>query len=86
MDTQTREAAKKFSAKVIEQFDVSRFVLFGSRARRDNRGDNDADLAVVLRGFSRRAESAVTGSVNVMVARNLNLGKLLYGRQRNARE
>ncbi|WP_018404964.1 nucleotidyltransferase family protein [Marinobacter gelidimuriae] len=52
MDAQTREAVKQFSAKVIEQFDVSRFVLFGSRARGDNRDDSDADVAVFLQGDS----------------------------------
>lgn len=52
MDAQTRKAIKQFSAKVSEKFDVSRLVLFGSRARGDNRDDSDADVAVFLRGAS----------------------------------
>lgn len=52
MDAQTRKAIKDFSARVSEEFDVSRLVLFGSRARGDNRDDSDADVAVFLRGAS----------------------------------
>jgi antitoxin ChpS len=52
MDAQTQEAIRQFSAKVSEKFDVSRLVLFGSRARGDNRDDSDADVAVFLRGAS----------------------------------
>lgn len=52
MDMQSREAIKQFSDRVSEKFDVSRFVLFGSRARGDNRDDSDADVAVFLRGDS----------------------------------
>lgn len=52
MDSQTRQAIRQFSDKVTERFDVSRLVLFGSRARGDNRDDSDADVAVFLRGAS----------------------------------
>ncbi|MGX1201003.1 putative nucleotidyltransferase [Marinobacter nauticus] len=52
MDSQTRKAIRQFSDKVSEKFDVSRLVLFGSRARGDNREDSDADVAVFLRGAS----------------------------------
>jgi len=50
VDKQTRTAARLFTARINERFDVSRFVLFGSRARGDNREDSDADVAVFLRG------------------------------------
>jgi len=52
MDAQTRKAITQFSASVSEKFDVFRLVLFGSRARGDNRDDSDADVAVFLRGAS----------------------------------
>lgn len=52
MDAQTRKAIKQFSTMINEKFDVSRFILFGSRARGDNRDDSDADVAVFLRGAS----------------------------------
>ena len=50
MDMETRKAVEVFAAKISDQFDVSRLVLFGSRARGDNRADSDADVAVFLKG------------------------------------
>ena len=50
MDMETRKAVEVFATKISDQFDVSRLVLFGSRARGDNRADSDADVAVFLKG------------------------------------
>ncbi len=50
MDSQTKESAKQFVKLISQDFDVSRFVLFGSRARGDYHNESDADIAVFLRG------------------------------------
>ena len=47
-------AASAFLAKLRGTYDVSHMIMFGSRARGDNRPDSDLDLAVVLGG--RRAD------------------------------
>jgi predicted nucleotidyltransferase len=43
-------AVSAFVAKLRDRYDVSETILFGSRARGDNRPDSDLDLAVVLNG------------------------------------
>lgn len=43
-------AVAAFLAKLRGTYDVSETILFGSRARGDNRPDSDLDLAVVLYG------------------------------------
>jgi uncharacterized protein len=43
-------AVSAFIAKLRGTYDVSEAILFGSRARGDNRPDSDLDLAVVLNG------------------------------------
>jgi antitoxin ChpS len=50
VDKQARMTVELFAAKVGEQFDVTRLVLFGSRARGDNHDESDADVAVFLKG------------------------------------
>lgn len=50
IDNDTRCAAKAFIAKVTTQYDYAGAILFGSRARRNNRPDSDADIAVLLHG------------------------------------
>lgn len=50
LDPATARALRAFTARVEREYDVSRVVLFGSRARRDHRPDSDADVAVVLHG------------------------------------
>lgn len=45
-----RAAAEAFLRRLEGIYDVERTILFGSRARGDNRPDSDLDLAVVLRG------------------------------------
>jgi predicted nucleotidyltransferase len=50
--TPTQRVAEIFLQKLVG-FDVERAVVFGSRARGDNRPDSDLDLAVVLRGERR---------------------------------
>src|SRR5664279_2224879 len=44
-------AVSAFVAKLRGTYDVSETILFGSRARGDNRPDSDLDLAVVLNGM-----------------------------------
>jgi predicted nucleotidyltransferase len=43
-------AASAFLEKLRTTYDVSELIMFGSRARGDNRPDSDLDLAVVLNG------------------------------------
>jgi uncharacterized protein len=43
-------AVSAFLAKLRGSYDVSETIMFGSRARGDNRPDSDLDLAVVLNG------------------------------------
>ena len=50
IDPNTQHAARAFMAKVSAQYPVVDAILFGSRARRNNRTDSDLDIAVVLRG------------------------------------
>ena len=50
IDAATREAASAFVEAARRKFPVSGAVLFGSRARRDDTPESDADVAVFLRG------------------------------------
>lgn len=50
IDASTRDAADAFLESAKQKFPVSGAMLFGSRARRDNKPDSDADLAVFLAG------------------------------------
>jgi predicted nucleotidyltransferase len=50
IDADTRRTAELFLTAVGRHYNVSRAVLFGSRARRDHRPDSDVDIAVFLRG------------------------------------
>jgi antitoxin ChpS len=50
IDASTREAVNGFLRAAKRTFPVSGAMLFGSRARGDNRLDSDADLAVFLTG------------------------------------
>jgi antitoxin ChpS len=43
-------AVSAFLEKLRGTYDVSQTIMFGSRARGDNRPDSDLDLAVVLNG------------------------------------
>jgi predicted nucleotidyltransferase len=43
-------AVSAFIAKLRSSYDVSETIMFGSRARGDNRPYSDLDLAVVLNG------------------------------------
>jgi predicted nucleotidyltransferase len=43
-------AVTAFIAKLRASYDISETIIFGSRARGDNRPDSDLDLAVVLNG------------------------------------
>lgn len=50
MDSATKQSATQFIKLVSQDFNISRFVLFGSRARGDYHSESDADIAVFLRG------------------------------------
>lgn len=50
MDSNTRESVILFMDRISARYDVSEFILFGSRARDDFRADSDADVAVLIRG------------------------------------
>jgi antitoxin ChpS len=49
MDAGTRSSAMQFMKLASRQFEIARFMLFGSRARGDYRPDSDADIAVFLK-------------------------------------
>lgn len=50
MDNMTKNSLMHFIERVASQYDVSGFILFGSRARNDFRPDSDADVAVLIKG------------------------------------
>lgn len=50
IDTSTLSAARLFLQQVGHRYGVVDAYLFGSRARRTNRPDSDADVAVLLGG------------------------------------
>jgi len=60
LDPDTERAARAFLAKAASQYDVTGAILFGSRARGDSRPGSDADIAVLLHGFTgRRVDAAL---------------------------
>src|SRR5215469_2782823 len=48
LDPQTERAVRAFLARVPPDLKVEKAIVFGSRARGDNRSDSDADLALVF--------------------------------------
>ncbi|WP_018403830.1 nucleotidyltransferase domain-containing protein [Marinobacter gelidimuriae] len=50
MDSKTKKSAAQFIKLASRDFNISQFVLFGSRARGDYHSESDADIAVFLRG------------------------------------
>lgn len=52
MDSQVdiRESVLLFAEKIRHDCDIERLILFGSRARGDQKADSDVDVAVILRG------------------------------------
>ncbi|MEI6116095.1 MAG: nucleotidyltransferase domain-containing protein [Burkholderiales bacterium] len=50
IDPATKGAASAFWDKLGPHFEVSRALLFGSRARNTHSVESDADIAVILRG------------------------------------
>ncbi len=58
LDPQTETAVRTFLARVPPELKVEKAIVFGSRARGDNRPDSDADLALV---FERGNEWPIVG-------------------------
>jgi predicted nucleotidyltransferase len=50
MDPATEQAVRVFLARIQAHYDLSRAMLFGSRARHDHHVGSDADVALLLRG------------------------------------
>jgi predicted nucleotidyltransferase len=50
MDPPTENAVRNFLARIPTDVRVERAILFGSRARGENRPDSDADLALIVSG------------------------------------
>lgn len=48
LDPQTERAVRVFLARVPSDLNVQKAIVFGSRARGDNRPDSDADLALIF--------------------------------------
>lgn len=48
LDPQTERAVRAFLARVPADLNVEKAIVFGSRARGDNRSDSDADLALIF--------------------------------------
>ena len=58
LDPQTEKAVRTFLARIPPELKVEKAIVFGSRARGDNRPDSDADLALV---FERGNEWRIVG-------------------------
>lgn len=58
LDPQTERAVRAFLALVPPELKVEKAIVFGSRARGDNRPDSDADLVLV---FERGNEWSIVG-------------------------
>lgn len=54
LDHATEHAAHAFLKRVMQHFDVTGAILYGSRARGNHRPDSDADVAVLIRGPHKR--------------------------------
>jgi predicted nucleotidyltransferase len=50
VDPETARAAKAFMERIVGRYQVSRALLFGSRARETHSQESDADIAVILPG------------------------------------
>lgn len=48
LDPHTEAAVRNFLARIPADLRVERAILFGSRARGDNRPESDADLALIV--------------------------------------
>lgn len=48
LDPQTERAVRAFLARVPSELKVEKAIVFGSRARGDNKPDSDADLALIF--------------------------------------
>lgn len=48
LDPDTEGAVRDFLARIPPDLQVERAILYGSRARGDNRPDSDADLALIV--------------------------------------
>ena len=53
------EWAEIAAERIVRRFDPLRIILFGSRARREEREDSDIDLLVVLQSIDDRRRAAV---------------------------
>jgi predicted nucleotidyltransferase len=58
LDSQTEAAVRAFLARVPAELKIEEAIVFGSRARGDNKPDSDADLALV---FERGNEWPIVG-------------------------
>ena len=59
-----RLAIERAAAILREQFDVEQVILFGSKARGDDRSDSDIDLLVLTRGtVSNTKEDEITDAL-----------------------
>lgn len=58
LDPQTEMAVRAFLARIPPELKIEKAIVFGSRARGDNKPDSDADLALV---FERGNEWPIVG-------------------------
>lgn len=56
LDPKTEMAVRAFLARIPAELKIEKAIVFGSRARGDNRADSDADLALI---FERGSEWAM---------------------------
>ena len=54
IDPETEQAARVFLTRIQVHYDLSRAILFGSRARHDHHANSDVDIALLLRGHPGR--------------------------------
>jgi len=58
LDPETERAVRTFLARIPPELNTEKAIVFGSRARGDNRPDSDADLALI---FERGNEWSIVG-------------------------
>src|SRR5262249_31318694 len=79
-DHATKHAIQIFLKKIASEYNIAGAVLFGSRARGDNRPDSDADLAVLLKGEHQEALSTALAmadaAYDVLLETGINISPL----------
>jgi uncharacterized protein len=79
LDPETEKAARAFLRELEGKYPVVGGILYGSRARRDNKPDSDADIAVILRGARGDRAAATLDMAGIAFNVMLATGVLVQG-------